>query len=430
MEVIILIVSLIIYFAYLYLNKTFFHPAQVFILLWSSIYFLYELRLSPILTTLDLYTWVLILLWVFAFFAGSMIFDIVNLRQKPPVLQSANAGQLSDSVVLKSVLFSVAFLLLYFAEALIMTPPLFSANIFDTYMKARGLPIIHYGVGMMTFTIPLGMFIFMQSKSKKITRAFFLFAVLAQLIAIISWMQRGIFLTALIAGVYIYYVRSKARTKLLALKLVGFFLAFALIASVIGNYRTSGGESFGGESVGIFKLMSKGSNTLWQLPFKWAYLYSTTSVQNLDQSIEKDLYDGGLSHTYGLNTFGFILNPIQLNKIYRTEDSETDFEVIQGFNVPTAFFPIYKDFGPYLSIIYWFLMGIFLTFVFRRSENNPVYKILYGVSLANIIMSFHDNFFTGPLYWFGFILLLIVYREKSIFNPVKNQDKIPVPNEK
>jgi len=249
------------------LDKSLFHPAQVFVLLWAVLCFAYQLYLSPILSVLDSYTWIFIALWVFSFFAGSASYDILKPGNKRRNGNDTHDYELTDRAIKKSLFVLSFFLLLYLIEGLIMPPPMFAGDIYKAYMAARGLPFIHYGVGLVTFTIPLGVYLLTQKKTGILIKLALLFLILFQLLAITSWLQRGLLLTALLSSAYIYYANTKRKKRFLVLKLAGFLAVIAIFASILGNYRTSGGESFGGESIAIFKLMGRHSKSMWQLPF-------------------------------------------------------------------------------------------------------------------------------------------------------------------
>lgn len=388
---VIFIVGLIIFFFSLKHYKSLLNPLGVFTIIWTLIPMLYNLNLSPLLKPLHNSTYIVCYV--------SLMFFVIGCILKTQICYSANTIILKRVIpIIKVKKFYFIFFILCLCEVLIKTPPLLSSNPFAAYMDPNGIGARFFHV--FTMLLPVSFLIICIDPSVSKLKKLLLF--LPPFFFITVWLQRGVLIWFLLAVANVILINSKLKSQ--TRYITTFVVTVILLFNLIGNFRTSGDSS----NNNIIKI----SHTD-QLPsfFVWPYIYATTSLSNIDQTINN--YDD-VQFRFGYDILQpfFALGRLKSLDGYLFPDYPRYFVVRSGFNVPTYLYWIYINFGLFGFILIPLILGYVSQFLFNKiKEGIPFFIVVYAIWFPFLIQSAHDFLFWKLEFLISIITVLIcVYK--------------------
>lgn len=382
-NLIFLIFGLVQYPVSIYHFKSFFNPLGVFGVIWGTIPWLYDLHLSSILAPLSIETSLGLYAAYFSFYVGGLSLSRKKYVRKPIIVSNCIYKQ---ALWWYLIMFSIALL-----EMIVKTPPLFSPNPFAAYLGGVGVRFMHFSIVL----IGIPYLIILLSSCSKIKKIILFFP---PLFLPIIYLQRGLCLSFLISCLSVYILRRPLR-KQASLFLVGLFIAFQ-IAVIAGNFRTSFNSSASSISD------TSGMDNTVPDAIVWLYTYTTPAVQNLNQTINND----NVEWRYGIDFIEPFLSLMQIKGF--KSNQEANYEIINGFNVPTYLNLIYLNFGFIGFFIVPLALGVLYQYFYNGTISGQLTQcLIYSVWIPNLIFSFHDFLFFNVPLLLSLILIIIICKK-------------------
>jgi oligosaccharide repeat unit polymerase len=373
--------------------KSFFNPLGLYSIIWGTIPFLYDLRLSTILMDLSLETYYMLIVSFISFIFACILLTKTKYKKYENI-----KNELPRWIYKKSIKAYYFFLFLCIIEMFIKTPTLLTKNPFGTYSQGvTGVRFLHFALVM----IQVCCFIILYNPNIKKWKKF-LYGLPPFLVPAL-WGQRGMMLSFIIGAIFICTISIKLRKQLVFLVISSIIILQIIV--FIGTIRTNYID---------FNKTAKINNDSSKI-LVWAYMYTTPSVQNLNQTIEnKDV-----QFVYGYGLIEPIFSLLQLKFITNTikdlRGNDRFYKVISGFNVPTYLYWCYINFGFSGFFIIPFVLGLLLQSIYNKmNSGNWRYIFLYAIFMPCLIYSFHDFlFWDGPIIMMIFTLILITRNIKE-----------------
>ncbi len=290
-------------------------------------------------------------------------------------------------------LFTILIILSYIAEfAYMRTVPVFTISTGGDYdYTTFGIPTFH--VIVVTFNSFWAVFVFHNIVSKK-NKALILQYFLCLLPSILIF-NRGMFLIIIISSLFVLLMAAGKVIKLI-FKILFFLLVILFLFGIAGNVRISGNVSADDVILGLGHSTKKFDNSPVPNQFFWGYLYTTSSLGNLQETIN--------DHHIGDFTFEkvalFINSEIfpdfisKRNKFLFKHIEPID-QISASFTVGTVYARSYAYFGWFgmaMMYVYIFVFNfLIIIFLNKRSQ-----FFISGIAILNCIMFFNifDNMFT------------------------------------
>ncbi len=371
------------------------NPSILFIIIWIFVLLLYSLNYSLILTQLQDRTIIYIILACIAFFSGTKFIRLVFLEKifKPKLIfnENNNIRKNLKYFIIIWIIFSLVEIL-YF-KGVPMTSILGITSGSDRYTE-WGLPSLHGLLNAFLLTISnYFFFFFLKYKEKK-----YFYYFLICLIWPILLLTRQLLMSIVFDSVFIFILYNKIRLKTI-IKVLFAGVLIILVFGWLGDIRT--GDSF-------IELVSPSDNYPKWLPsgFLWVYIYVVSPINNINYNI------------LNFQDFTFNLSPL-LSNIFPSfirdiffSSANTGFQLVNdSLNVSSMFLVYLNSFGFYGSIIFYFFMGLILTYIYYKnvasSSSNKWFFILV-VLLHNVCFSVFVDFFFNLVFLFQIFLHIII----------------------
>lgn len=388
-----------------------FSPSKVFILLWSLILFLSELKLSYYQFEWNLYSWFVIILSIISFLLGCYVVYSLNFLKNTytiyfgRVIQINNEylreKRLTNSITILFLTYIISYLVIW---SIVRYIPAFTAR---PNITRVGWGI--FGFGLFIHLTPLIIYlivIYWLRFKKRLTKIKFLIIALITFGSFFLLYQRFSLVIAIILSiVYVYYATTKFTLKNFLL----FFIPLVLIIFGLSTIRES--ELF----VYYLYYLSNMKISMKYAAITEPYMYLVMSVENFAYAVERLQY-----HTYGLYTFDFITALSGLKHTLKEYLFISDFPHLLSpfYNTYTTFFVFYRDFGLIGSFIFPFIIGFITSVVYYKMRMNPnLHTItIYGMLLIIIIFSFFIPLITWLYYIFDFTVIYLTTKMIVAFN--------------
>lgn len=391
-------------------------PLRIFILVWSFVIGVTNLKLSYLQHEWQLIEWINILIGPISFIVGASIIYAININQKVWSINSIrinrNIFSLNNEKLFKSItILYILFLIGYFAIlAKAGTVPLFSSQ--PGKVRAN---FQLFGVGLFLHNVLLIVFLsavyFVFEKNNKTKKYWLAFFSLSSFLMYAVTLQRyQLFFSFFMIFVLLYYTTFKIKFRTVFIIVIVVAVFFLLVSSLRA-----------GELViyVLYKFAKMKYHPKYAI-FTEPYMYFAMNLENFGRSILKLE-----NFTYGYYTFDFVtaITGIKhwIEKYFYLED--TPF-LISDFNTYSALFNYYRDFGT-LGVTFIPLIGgaalNSLYFSFRKNPNLFRLSIL-GMFLFGITFSFFNSPFGFLWYIYNLIVMSIVINYSSI------KEKINVAN--
>lgn len=388
-----------------------FSPSKVFILLWSLILFLSELKLSYYQFEWNLYSWFVIILSIISFLLGCYVVYSLNFLKNTytiyfgRVIQINNEylreKRLTNSITILFLTYIISYLVIW---SIVRYIPAFTAR---PNITRVGWGI--FGFGLFIHLTPLIIYlivIYWLRFKKRLTKIKFLIIALITFGSFFLLYQRFSLVIAIILSiVYVYYATTKFTLKNFLL----FFIPLVLIIFGLSTIRES--ELF----VYYLYYLSNMKISMKYAAITEPYMYLVMSVENFAYAVERLQY-----HTYGLYTFDFITALSGLKHTLKEYLFISDFPHLLSpfYNTYTTFFVFYRDFGLIGSFIFPIIIGFITSVVYYKMRMNPnLHTItIYGMLLIIIIFSFFIPLITWLYYIFDFTVIYLTTKMIVAFN--------------
>lgn len=212
---------------------------------------------------------------------------------------------------------------------------------------------------------------------------------------------RQVIVSAAIEVLIVVFLR---KPELVVHKVIPVALIAVLLFGIVGNLRT-GYDAF------MYVSLIKGDIPSYLIGFYWVYMYLSMTITNINNLVVMGL------DPVGMNALsGFI--PSVLAPFFGIDTGfyTADYLVTNAFNVSGFFVYFYQGFSLagvlVISAVYGLLGGVF----FRKYAENPNERniLFLAITMQIILLSFFDNMFLYLPSSFQFIVVLLLYRNKSI----------------
>lgn len=354
---------------------------------WLGVVGLYLLPWSNLLPNLKLNLLVFLLLSsLFSFGLGSL------LHLKKVVLYTSLD---CTPKMVRRIIYSLAVLyLLLIVEFMEGGVPfysyLFTAADAGVY-KHFGIPFIHVlvlnGFG---FLFLFSGHLLISSQSRKLKMHLRIVMSLCLLAGVLMFNRALIMYSAF--GFAIIFLMSKARVVRLLLLVIVFFLALLYLFGLMGSYRSGAGYKFGQEyALNLADATDEFRQTGIPAEFLWAYVYITSPLGNLQNTIDK-------SNTESVNYRRFPellsrLMPEMISKRVGLEAPEGK-RIAPYLTVGTVYMRSYAALG-WPGMILTFVFFVFFVFLFFKLVPASSVYFVSGLTVVNLIVFFNlfDNMF-------------------------------------
>ncbi len=275
-----------------------------------------------------------------------------------------------------------------------------------------GIPTFH--VVLVTFNSFWAVFIYhnmIAQKSKKLLLPYILCLLPAILI-----FNRGMFILILASSLFVSLMASKKLMKLM-FKMSIFVMLILFLFGIAGNIRVSGGNSANDIILSLGNATEKFEKAPVPNEFFWAYLYITSSVANLQETMNVHrITNPSLEKVFTYINSEILPDFIHKRNEYYFRKIEKIDQISESFTVGTVYARGYAYFG-YWGMIAMYFYILFFNFLVLISLDRKSIYFVSGIAILNCIMLFNifDNMFTFS----GLVLQLFFPIVLGLFSRIK-----------
>ncbi len=392
-------------------NSDLFSPSKVFILLWSLILFLSQLKLSYYQFEWNSYSWFVIILSLISFLLGCFVVYTLNFLKKTYTINSGRIIQIENEVLRERRLRTsiVILFLAYIISYLVIWSIVGYIPAFTARPNITRVGWGMFGFGLFIHLTPLIIYLivvyWLRFKNMMVKLRFLLIALITFFSFFLLYQRFSLVIAIILSIVYIYYATTKFSFK----NFLIFFIPLVLIIFGLSTIRES--ELF----IYYLYYLSNMKISMKYAAITEPYMYLVMSVENFAYAVERLQY-----HTYGLYTFDFITALSGLKHTLKEYLFISDFPHLLSpfYNTYTTFFVFYRDFGLIGSFLFPFLIGFVTSILYYRMRFNPNLHTIstYGMLLIIIIFSFFIPLITWLYYIFDFSVIYITTKMIVTFN--------------
>jgi len=384
------------------MNIDFSNPAKLYFITWYTALFLFWMKICNFYVDVSNELILLISISFVALLFQGFIFKIFYRNKKDIIVNKYLEDKISKAIKILFIIFFIGNIITIIIDGGL---PFFwyligSSKTYDDF----GLPTFQ-GFLNSVYCVMLLCIFFLYSRLRKKNYIAYVYLLLTYPILIMS---RGLLVMALleILGMYIF---SKSFDILKLFKLLLLFISFIWIFGVIGDLRL--GEK-ARKSLDLL-ITTDYIETFETIPsgFFWVYLYSTTSINNLEINIKnnKPVY-------YPKNSFKSLIPSVIQQLIYknygeRVYDAEMGNEAFNTFTIYTNYL---IDFGYYGAIIIFSIISFFFVWIYYKAKSgNPASYFMYPVFFQVFILSIFSDFILILPVIFQIILIQIIFKNRN-----------------
>jgi oligosaccharide repeat unit polymerase len=401
---ILFLMALILFITGLRKNFDLFSPARFFIIVWAVSIGLANLKFSAFQHEWSFFSWVALLVGLFSFLLGTFAVFVINLHN--PLYTVSTIREKIRGVHLNyndlfwiSVVIFIAYSICYIAEAMIEGYlPIFSARI-EWARIDFGIFGFHLIVNAMVTILVINtvhLVLAPKSLSKKI---FITIIFILTTISFFFLLQRyNFFLIGVCVLGILYYATKKLNFKNILIGSVAFFAFLGYIQSIrLSQYVQNYIHAF-----------SKMKYSVDYAMFSEPYLYITMNLENYARASERLE-----KFTYGYFTADWIL---ALTGLKHWLESYFGIEKLpflnSGYNTYPFHWTYYNDFGLLGVLIFPFLTGFGLSYLYFRMRRTVELRwiIFYSLGLVLIGMSFIMNPLPRLDFMINVVLLYLIFQ--------------------
>lgn len=399
------LLTLLIIFLAFRAESDFLSPGKMFILVWTLVIGLTNLKLSMFQKEWSLEIWIHILIGPVSFLTGIFISYVINFEKSILKISDIRRKLIHINVDSSKLFVIVCVLFLLFIISYVAI--LFKAGtipvIADKPWEVRREFTI-FGLGLFLHNVFLIVLLssvyILFEKEKKVQRYFLIFLSLVSIVLYSATLQRyQIILTIFVIIVVLYYTTNKINIKsvlITGLFLIGFFY-------LISTFRL-------GELVlYIMYRISKMKFSPEYAIFTEPYMYVSMNLENFAHSITKLT-----NFSYGYFTFDFITAVTGLKHWLQEYFNlvENPSLISISFNTYSAFWTYYRDFGILGIFIIPMVGGLTIGSLYYSFKQNPSISKLsfYAIFLYGVVFSFFNSVFGFLWFIYNIIALWYVFR--------------------
>ena len=367
------------------------NPLALFVFMWLFVLYIYSKQYSLLLTPLTFETIGYVIMTCLSFVLSFYCMQIIFLEKK---FVKNNVFEESASIlpklrrIFKIWVFFTLLEITYFRGL-----PLLSVLLGgEGKYTELGIPSLHGFLNAMVITLSNYCFYYyIKNKDKKFLY-FFILCVLWPILLV----TRQMLLSMVVQATVIYIMCNSIRISSILKVIFSGFLIVCLFG-LVGDLR-SGGDSF-------LNLAQPSSDYPTWLPsgVLWVYIYMVSPLNNVNFNIH--IYpDFNFSPSVLISNFfpSFIRT-----KIFAPSD-QFNFQLVNEYLNVSTMFPSYLEaFGRIGSLIFYFLLGLLISFVyfkFKSKNSNVKWLFILAVIFHNLIFSVFVDFFFNLVFLFQFVL--------------------------
>lgn len=393
------------------------NPVLIYLLIWLTTLYIYNLELTKNIKGLNEKTSLLIysscIIFLILYFILVLIRHELKKNKFDIKIKIQNIN--NDFVILKFkkviklifkiwLFFSVLEILIFKGVPLISVVLLRQTDL--DYAKF-GIPTVHGLLNALFYTFLSGYFI-LYNLTKKKEYLFFAFIFLLWPILLMS---RASLLWAISEILCIHLLFNKITFKKIS-KIILYVLLFIYLFGVLGDARIGEDSTFKASNF----INTKYESYEKYIPsgFIWVYLYATTPINNLVSQTEQI----NPSYNFRSTTEGLIPSFIR-TKIY-SEDEKYGFELEDSaFNVSSYFTNYLNDFGINGSILFVSILMILILLIYNNCTSGKIGSIIaYSAVFYAILTSIFFNNFLSLVTVFqvilGYYINNFLYKNKKL----------------
>jgi hypothetical protein len=253
-----------------------------------------------------------------------------------------------------------------------------------------GIPTFH--VILVTFNSFWSVFVFhnyLSSRKKHLLLCYGLCLFPAFLI-----FNRGMLLLNLASGLFVLLMSAR-RVRRMILLMLFFVIGILFLFGLAGNIRITQGKSINDVILNLGEATDKFRESDIPKEFFWSYLYITSPLANVQETINKhDISSFSLRKFGTFANKSFLPDFISKRNIYFTEPIEHVDQISVGFTVGTVYGTSYAYLGWWGMYIMYFFLLLFNLFVIVVLSKNSIFFVT-GIAILDCIMLFSifDNMF-------------------------------------
>lgn len=400
-----------------------FNPFYLYCITVLIILILYSFNWSNIYPKLSIYTYIFLISTVLiSFFVGR----VIDKKLDNGCLKITNAKlNLKNSTLIVVVGFIVEFI---YAGCIPLVEILILKSDFN-YLTYTGIPTVH--VLLVTFNSFIAIYAFNRYLIDKERQTLCLF--LVNLLPSILIFNRGMLTMILISCVSTYVLTVMNgfinKKNLLILSILG--LIFLYCFGIFGNIRSNREYYIGSNVTNSQYIMMVGDasstfrESIVPKPFFWGYIYITSPLANLENTIQNN--DGNLNIS-GDNVNNLLFNsllPDFISNDFNIEPKEPSL-ITHALTVCTMFVQPYLSLG-WFGMIIMFLYWLFIMIAYRLIVPSNSNFYIVGLSILNTITMFNlfDNMivFAGLSFQLVYPILFMFLLEKGYGEKFVNKFK-------
>ncbi len=250
----------------------------------------------------------------------------------------------------------------------------------------------------------LGISRFLSKKRKIIIILYILFAI--PISSLLFSISRGTLMIPILGT--LYFLNIKYRPSWFKIFLFSFI--FFLFVSSFSFLRLGEGSS-------VFTLFG---NSIFSMLFSSFYSYIAMNFNNLNKLVNAHVELTGFWYSLEFLLKPFFANEYRLNLMH-LHNFDTLF-----FNARTYLYAFYSDLGIIGTLLYPFLLGVFISLIVRISNLNSMYILLLLALQKAIFVTFFGNYFFSQLVLLFpyIIILLIIYSNKIVLSKPFKHSKL------
>lgn len=407
-----------------------FNPFYLYCLTVLIILILYSFNWSNIYPKLSIYTYIFLISTILiSFFVGRFIDEKLNNETSKITDEKLN---LKISTLIVLVGFIVEFI---YVGCIPLVEILILKSDFN-YLTYRGIPTVH--VLLVTFNSFIAIYAFNRYLIDKKRETLFLF--LLNLIPSVLIFNRGMLTMILLSCVSTYVLTVMNgfidKKNLMILSLLG--LIFLYCFGISGNIRSNREHYIGNDVTNSQYIMMVGDassnfrESIVPKPFFWGYIYITSPLANLENTIQ--------NIDVKLNINGENVNNLLFNSLlpdFISNDFDIELKepslITHALTVCTMYVQPYLSLG-WFGMIIMFFYWLFIIIVYRLIVPSNSSFYIVGLSILNTITMFNlfDNMivFTGLSFQLVYPVLFMLLLEKGygqkIINKIKSLKKVKI----
>lgn len=231
--------------------------------------------------------------------------------------------------------------------------------------------------------------------------------------------NRGMFLLIIASSIFVLLMSSKNLIKL-AFKILILLIGLLFLFGIAGNIRVSKGKNANDLILKLGRASRSFKNSIIPKEFFWTYLYTTSPVANLQETLNKHQVSELTVEKVAVFINSDILPDFLAKRnVYLFKQREPIDQISSAFTVGSVYARSCAYFG-YLGLVIMFVFGLIFNLVTIAMLNKQSIFFVSGVAILNSITFF--SIFDNMFIFAGLVLQLIF---PIIFGglAIKNREK-------